>query len=127
MKALGFFLGAGSSIVYAVIGIIIFWTEVHWSLPGDQWMFTLAVLGFLYTFLQGVQVITMKLTGLKSGLTDIGLSAIPGGVLLLGVFTGHGEIRECVLYGAPVVIDLGIFLTLTMRNFQLTSDVSLQT
>jgi hypothetical protein len=124
MKVISFFIGAGSSLLYALFGVMIFHTEIFWGINPTDWMFVMGIVGIGYTFLQMLQVVTMKAGGIGQGAWDIILSIIPAVVLVVGIITGHGDWKEFALYGGFIVID-GLLLVMTLRVFQLTSDVTI--
>ena len=134
MKLIGFFFGAGSSILYAHLGVsILFWNS-FFALDREVAYATIAGIGFLYVFLQGFQVVMMRMTGIAGGGTDILMSLLPLGALLIAggvhfndVVAGkwNGDWIEIGLYTAPIIIDLTIFLLLSLIKFRLTSDMNI--
>ena len=101
-------------------------TSLHWKII-DPLNFTriLAVVGMIYIALQGWQVLTMKLQGIKGGVQNTILSLLPLIPILGTIFINFPQNGdnwwELILYTLPVVIDLGIFMPMSMRTFQLAS------
>ena len=78
MKVLVLLFGSGSSIIYTLLGVLTIMTSLHWKII-DPLNFTriLAVVGMIYIALQGWQVLTMKLQGIKGGVQNTILSLLP--------------------------------------------------
>tara|TARA_B100000745_G_scaffold75473_1_gene45648 strand:- start:1021 stop:1413 length:393 start_codon:yes stop_codon:yes gene_type:complete len=124
IKHIGLFIfGAGSSLVYAAAGWYFLISDYTQTMDPVALNRLLVGVAFSYIFLQGLQVVLMGLQRVSGGVLDILLSILPVVPLILAFpLSGADEIFNWVYYAIPVLIDLVIFMTISLKLLKLTSE-----
>ena len=125
-KFFAFLFGPGTALLYGFLGVVTFWSQLHWSLTDKVWLFVLTIGGIGFIASQLFQVILLRGTTLGGGVVDILFfifNLLIGAFAVAGLWGASGDWMEHTIYLGFIALDI-IILVITLKVYKLTSEFS---